>query len=126
MALWLQPMPVQRDEQPRDVVRAQVGDRDYIGRHVTLSIESTIISAIETPKVSPPRAASSGHEATWRHIAFSRQGAGRCRSISTRTSASVVSVTTRRMFCGRGRGRDHFDGKAEYFGSNGFPAGSQS
>jgi hypothetical protein len=55
-----------------------------------------------------PRAAPANNVATWRHVDFSRVSAGKCFSISVRTSASVLSVMTLGMTIGRGRGRDQF------------------
>lgn len=42
--------------------------RPHCGRHVTRSSSNTIRSAITAPATSPPRAASSRHLATWRHV----------------------------------------------------------
>jgi hypothetical protein len=49
-------------------------------------------SAIETSAGSAPSAAAFKSFATTRHVALSRKCAGKCRSISSRTSASVTSV----------------------------------
>ena len=65
-------------------------------------------SAIETSAGSAPSAAAFKSFATTRQVALSRKCAGKCRSISSRTSASVTSVMTSGMTSGRGNGRDQF------------------
>ena len=64
--------------------------------------------ATETSMGSAPRAAALRSLATTRHDALSPQYAGKCCSISSRTSASVRSCITSGMTSGRGSGRDQF------------------
>jgi hypothetical protein len=64
--------------------------------------------ATETSMGSAPSAAALRSLATTRHDALSRQYAGKCCSISSRTSASVTSFMTSEMISGRGSGRDQF------------------
>ena len=64
--------------------------------------------ATETSMGSAPSAAALRSFATTRHDALSRQYAGKCCSISSRTSASVTSFMTSGMTSGRGSGRNQF------------------
>ena len=64
--------------------------------------------ATETSMGSAPSAAALRSLATTRHDALSRQCAGKCRSINSRTSASMTSFMTSGMISGRGSGRNQF------------------
>ena len=70
--------------------------------------DSAMRRATETSMGSAPRAAALRSLATTRHDALSPQYAGKCCSISSRTSASVRSCITSGMTSGRGSGRDQF------------------
>ena len=80
----------------------------HFGRHSTPSSDSAMRKATEPSMGSAPSAAALRSLATTRHDALSRQYAGKCRSISSRTSASVISYMTSGMISGRGSGRDQF------------------
>jgi len=80
----------------------------HFGRHSTPSSDSAMRRATETSMGSAPRAAALRSLATTRHDALSPQYAGKCCSISSRTSASVRSCITSGMTSGRGSGRDQF------------------
>ena len=60
----------------------------HFGRHSTPSSDSAICSAETNSAVLCPSAACLSPLATYRHASFSRDGAGKCRSISVRTSFS--------------------------------------
>jgi hypothetical protein len=100
--LWDSGLPVAAHE------RDTLDQARHCGRHLTPSSDSAMRRATETSIGSAPSAAALRSFATTRHDALSRQYAGKCCSISSRTSASVISFMTSGMTSGRGSGRDQF------------------
>ena len=81
----------------------------HFGRHSTPSSDSAMRRATETSMVSAPSAAALRSFATTRHDDLSGNTPASCCSISSRTSASVISFMTSGMTSGRGRS-DGFPG----------------